>query len=61
MGSCYFLTLFYVSFFSINCIVVSSLLISPSIDKPCNLKYALGSPPPPPRLGHELFARRKVM
>ena len=50
--------LFYVSLNSIYCIVVSSLLFSPSIYKSC---FVICLQLPPPRLVHKLFAGGKVM
>ena len=50
--------LFYVSLNSINCIVVSSLLFSPSIYKSC---FVICLQLPPPRLVYRLFAGGKVM
>ena len=50
--------LFYVSLNSINCIVVSSLLFSPSIYKYC---FVICLQLPPPRLVYRLFAGGKVM
>ena len=52
------LALFYVSLNSIYCIVVSSLLFSPSIYKSC---FVICLQLPLPRLVHELFAGGKVM
>ena len=49
--------LFYVSLNSINCIVVSSLLFSPSIYKYC---FVICLQLPPPRLVYRLFAGGKV-
>ena len=54
----YVLALFYVSLNCINCVVVSSLLFSPSTYKSCFvicLQLAL------PRLVYKLFAGGKVM
>ena len=47
-----------VSLNSIYCIVVSSLLFSPSINKSC---FAICLQLPPPRLVYKLFAGGKVM
>ena len=54
----YVLTLYYVSLNSIYCIVVSSLLFSPSIYKSC---FVICLQLPPPRLVYKLFAGGKVM
>ena len=54
----YVLALFYVSLNSINCVVVSSLLFSPSIYKSC---FVIRLQLPPPRLVYKLFAGGKVM
>ena len=50
--------LFYVSLNSIYCIVVSSLLFSPSICKSC---FVICLQLPQPRLVHKLFSGGKVM
>ena len=52
------ISLFYVSLNPIYCIVVSSLLFSPSIYKSC---FVIRLQLPPPRLVYKLFAGRKVM
>ena len=49
---------FYVSLNAINCIVVSSLLLSPSIYKSC---FVICLQLPTPRLVYKLFAVGKVM
>ena len=54
----YVLALFYVSLNSIYCIVVSSLVFSPSIYKPC---FVICLQLPPPRLAYKLFAGGKVL
>ena len=54
----FFVFLFYVSLNSIHCIVVSSLLFSPSIYNSC---FVICLQLPPPRLVHKLFAGGKVM
>ena len=54
----YVLALFYVSLNSIYCIVVSSLLFSPSIYKSC---FVICLQRPPPRLVYKLFVGGKVM
>ena len=53
----YVLALFYVSLNSIYCIVVSSLLFSPSIYKSC---FVICLQLPPARLVYKLFAGGKV-
>ena len=57
-GNRYVHALFYVSLNSIYCIVVSSLLFSPSIYKSC---FVICLQLPPPRLVQKLFAGGKVM
>ena len=55
---CYVLAFFYVSLNSIYCVVVSSLLFSPSIYESC---FVICLQLPPPRLVHKLFAGGKIM
>ena len=47
---------FFMLVYSIYCIVMSLLLFSPSIDKPCTMSSV-----PPPRLVYKLFAGGKVI
>ena len=54
----YVLALFYVSLNSIYCIVVSSLLFSPSIYKSC---FVICLQLPPSRLVYKLFAGGKII